>query len=140
MDMVGHTVKTLARSVISPATGKPLGIDTVGGIVNKDVSYAVSKATPAIWDRLEEALSRQDGIIATALEYYDSIGSPDTVELRYWTTAREYSDRTTDSVLDAILDGTGGYHMANANRRRFAAVIESEGATVQWVGTPTTMD
>ena len=137
MDMVGYTVKSLAAATVSPKTGRPLGTDTVGDIVNKDVSYAISKATPTIWETLEMAKAKQDAAIDAALERYDMLRDalPDdetpVVELRYWTSEREYLENSTDSALGVA----GDWRMANANSRRLAAILESEGATVRWVGT-----
>jgi hypothetical protein len=138
MDMVGYTVKSLARSIVSPKTGRPLGTDTVGDIVNKDVSYAMSGATKAIWDKLDEAKAAQDDAIDEVLALCDAMreaipdDEPPVVELRYWTSEREYLESSTDARLGAA----GDWRMANANSRRLAAILESEGVTVEWVGAP----
>lgn len=137
-EMVGYTIESLARSIVSPKTGRPLGTDTVSDIERKDASYAMSRATPAIWRRLDEAKAKQDRAIDAALERYDMMreAMPDdeapVVELRYWTSAREYAENSTDSALGVA----GDWRMANANSRRLASILESEGATVRWVGNP----
>lgn len=136
-EMVGYTFEALARSIVSPKTGRPLGTDTVTAIMRKDDSYAMSRATPSVWERLDEAKARQDRAIDAALERYDMMrealdDDEPVVELRYWTSAREYAERSTDAALGVA----GDWRMANANNRRLAAILEAEGATVRWVGEP----
>ena len=137
-EMVGITLEALARSIVSPKTGKSLGVDTVTDIERRDVSYAISGATQAVWAKLKELKAKQDEMIAFALDRYDimcdALPEDETpvVELRYWTSEAEYLENSTDAALDVA----GDWRMANANNRRLAAILEAEGAIVRWTGTP----
>lgn len=106
----------------------------------------VQERTIARWERgaspvpddvariVRDAKARQDEIVSFALAKYESIlddlpdGEALAVRLNYWTTERDYLERSTDAALGV----DGDWLMANATTRRVAAVLEDMGVAVSY--------
>lgn len=117
-ELVGMTQAALARE---------LAVE-VRSVKRWESELAPQQPPEAAWAILERAREQQRKVVAYGLELAKSSGAS-TVRMPYWASEADFISWSTDA--DFGLDSD--WHMANANLRAAAVLLEDHGFEVEWV-------